>query len=194
MQIRDHDQKGKAVWLQPDEIDLLLDGSRNTEQWIAFALGARCGLRTKEIIEVTANDVVEGPSGTMLRVWKGKGNKYRETPLPQQVETTIKIYAEQRPESFDAKLVPRKTRTLRKWVTQASDRVRAATGDEGWRFVSPHDLRRSWGTLLVQENVEHGLIMEWGGWESWQTFRKHYLGQYTPDRIRQQREKVAWLQ
>lgn len=32
------------------------------------------------------------------------------------------------------------------------------------------------GTFLVEASVESGMIMEWGGWEDWETFREHYLG------------------
>ncbi|WP_343218003.1 tyrosine-type recombinase/integrase [Haloplanus salinarum] len=65
--------------------------------------------------------------------------------------------------------------------------------DDGWTYFGPHDLRRTWGTLLVEREVEPGLVMEWGGWEDWETFREHYLGAYSLDAQGRGREKVGWL-
>ena len=35
--------------------------------------------------------------------------------------------------------------------------------------------------------------MEWGGWEDWQTFRNHYLAEFSPEALRRERGKVGWL-
>ncbi len=35
--------------------------------------------------------------------------------------------------------------------------------------------------------------MDWGGWEDWETFRQHYLGEFSPEAIRQERRKVDYL-
>lgn len=83
MQMEDHDDKaGRKVWLNEDEAETFLKAADDTEQPIAFGLGLRCGLRCKEILETTPRDVTEGPAGTFLRFEHGKGDKYRETPLP----------------------------------------------------------------------------------------------------------------
>ena len=71
--------------------------------------------------------------------------------------------------------------------------MHAETGDVGWRYLGPHDLRRTWGTLLGESNVEPGIIMVWGGWEDWDTFREHYLGAYSPEMERRQAALVPWL-
>jgi len=34
--------------------------------------------------------------------------------------------------------------------------------------------------------------MAWG-WEDWQTFRDHYLGEFSPEAIRRERQKVDYL-
>lgn len=195
MQLQDHqqDEKSKKVWLTAEEVDQLLEAAKNTEQRIAFNLGARCGLRTHEIVDVSPTDIVDGPAGKMVRVWQGKGSKYRETPVPRELETTITVYSEQRPEGMETDLVPRSERTLRNWIERAADRCRAATSEEAWRFVTMHDLRRTWGTLLLENDVEPGMVMQWGGWEDWKTFREHYLGVYSPKKQREERGKVDWL-
>jgi len=35
--------------------------------------------------------------------------------------------------------------------------------------------------------------MEWGGWEDWETFRNHYLAEFSPEALRRERGKVGWL-
>jgi len=37
------------------------------------------------------------------------------------------------------------------------------------------------------------MVMEWGGWRNWRTFREHYLGEFSPEAVRAEREKVGWI-
>jgi integrase len=119
----------------------------------------------------------------------GTGSKYRETPVPADLAASTRALADVCDEAADTPLVDRSPRTIRRWVTTAGARLYADTGDDGWTYLGPHDLRRTWGTLLV----EPGLVMEWGGWEDWETFREHYLGGYSLDAQQRGMEKVDWL-
>ncbi|ADE02488.1 tyrosine-type recombinase/integrase [Haloferax volcanii] len=194
MKMQDYESKdGKKVWLSRSEVDTLLDVADGTEQRVAFALGARCGLRVAEVVEVTPDDVVDTEVGKFLRVWEGKGSKYRETPIPTDLAATIAAVGDYRDESSDTPVVDRTTRTVRNWVTKAGDQLVEETEDVGWSFLGPHDLRRTWGTLLVGAEVEPGLVMEWGGWEDWETFREHYLGAYSLEAQARGMGKIEWL-
>lgn len=184
---------GKMVWLSLEEVNQLIAAAGDTRRTMAISLGARSGLRSKEITEVTPADIVDTEAGPRVRVWHGKGDKYRETPLPTDLVSTINAYADVAELEPDDTLVNASTRTLERWVHQAGDRLRAETQDEGWKYVTPHDLRRTWGTLLVEDDVEPGIIMEWGGWEDWETFREHYLGAYSMKKQKQEQQKVSWL-
>jgi len=73
------------------------------------------------------------------------------------------------------------------------ERCYAETGEDGWEYVGPHDLRRSWGVRLLEAGVLPSVVMEWGGWEDWQTFRNHYLAEFSPEALRRERGKVGWL-
>jgi len=194
MQLEDHDDSdGKKVWLNSDEIDKLLSAIDDTEQRIAVGLMARSGLRTAEATSVAPQDVLDDAdtsAGAFVRVWAGKGGKYRETPVPASLAATINAYADVRDAPADQPLVTSSNRTVRRWVTSTAEELEDR--DAGWAYLSAHDLRRSWGTLLV-ERVEPALVMEWGGWESWETFRDAYLGVYSPKAQREARKDIDWL-
>lgn len=113
--------------------------------------------------------------------------------MSNDLAATVRAYADVRSDDVDAPLVEKSTRTVRRWAARAGESRLTATGDVGWSYLGPHDLRRTWGTLLVEAEVEPGLVMEWGGWEDWETFREHYLGAYSLDAQQKGREKVTWL-
>ena len=92
----------------------------------------------------------------------------------------------------DELIVERMTR-IGWWVNRVAKRYQGETGNKKWSYLGPHDLRRTWGTQLVEQEVEPGLTMQWGGWSDWLTFREHYLGAYSPEMERKQIEKVGWL-
>ena len=109
-----HDERDDMkVWLGEQELEQFLDVNATTPR-IAFGLSLRSG----EIVQVTPDVVVDGPAGTMVRVREAvaKRDKYRETPLPPDLATTIQTVDDVREEPSDAPLVDVSTRTLRRWV------------------------------------------------------------------------------
>jgi integrase len=194
MKQKDHPQSdGRRVWLQRDEAKSLLDEASDTETKIAFGLGLRCGLRVAEIVDVKPRDLTDTEAGQYVRVQNGKNDKYRETPVPHSLAETISAYVDVAEVAPDEPIVDRPTRWVQRRVERARDRLRAETGDEGWQYVTPHDLRRTWGHLLIEDDIDRGIVMEWGGWENWSTFREHYLGVYSMQKQQSARDKVAFL-
>lgn len=192
MRLKDYDERdGKRVWLSEGEIDLLLQHSDedHPEMDVAFILAARCGLRRNEIVHVTPADLVSTDTGQIVRVREGKGDKYREVPAPSEL-TQLALGMARAP---DEPLVSCDPSTIYDWVARARDRCRAETRDKYWKFVGPHDLRRSWGVRLLESGVLPSVVMEWGGWEDWETFRAHYLAEFSPEALRRERGKVSWL-
>jgi integrase len=192
MRLKDYAERdGKRVWLSESEIGLLLEetDTDHVEMDMAFNLAARCGLRRAEIVEITPADLVTNDTGQVVRVWEGKGDKYREVPAPARL-TQLALGLGKDP---DESLVECDPSTVYDWVSRARARARAKTGEQGWQFVGPHDLRRSWGVRLLEAGVLPSVVMEWGGWEDWQTFRNHYLAEFSPEALRRERTKVGWL-
>jgi len=199
--MKDYDERGgKRVWLSEQEIQLLLSNSDSdhAQMDVALILAARCGLRRKEITGdpsdpdrhgVRPADLVTNDTGNIVRVWNGKGGKYREVPAPAEL-TQLALGMARDP---DQELVDVDPSTIYDWVARARARCRAETSDEGWQYVGPHDLRRSWGVRTLESGVLPSVVMEWGGWEDWETFREHYLAEFSPEALRRERGKVSWL-
>ena len=194
MRLKDHPKKdGMRVWLDESETQQLIGATKNIEQELALLLMARSGLRRKEMLQVTPADLVETGTGYHVRVWaeNTKSGSYREPPVSEEVYN----YARAKAEAIepDDALIDRDPKTIYRWVGRAADRCRAESGEDGWQFVTPHDLRRTWGTQLLEAGVLPSVVMAWGGWEDWQTFRDHYLGEFSPEAIRRERQKVDYL-
>ena len=64
MNLREHEKRDDMkVWLGQRESDDLLDAGADTEQRLAFALGARHGLRSHETLDVAPAHVVDTDAG-----------------------------------------------------------------------------------------------------------------------------------
>jgi integrase len=191
MRLKDYPEKdGKRVWLSKQEMQLLISNvdEGNLKAEAALLLGGRCGLRRAEIAEVTPADIVRTTHGDVVRVWEGKGSKYREVPAPDGLVTLLR-HAALEP---DEAIVDVADSTIYKYVKRARARCRTETGDEGWQYLGPHDLRRSWGVLVLEAGVLPSVVMEWGGWTDWTTFRDHYLAEFSPQALRRERGLVDW--
>jgi len=185
---------GMKVWLDQQEVQQLLDAAEDTEQRIAFGLGARCGLRSQEWLDVEPRHVTDTSMGTVLQVPAGKGDKYRETPITTELATAIRTVGDI--EGDDTTPVIRSassTRVLRKWMARARDRLADEHEKPEWRDVSPHDLRRTWATQLRAAGCDPLVVLNWGGWEDLETFLDHYQGTHTPEMQKRERQKADWL-
>ena len=194
MRLKDHPKKdGMRVWLDERETQQLIEATKNTEQRLALLLMARSGMRRNEMLQVTPADLVETDTGFHARVWADntKNDTYREPPVSEEIYRLAEVKGESI--GADEPLVDRDPKTIYRWTQRAADRCRAESGEEGWQYVTPHDLRRTWGTQLLEAGVLPSVVMSWGGWEDWQTFRDHYLGEFSPEAIRRERQKVEYL-
>jgi len=192
MRLKDYQERdGKRVWLSEEELQLLINNTSDNypEMDAAFLLAGRCGLRRSEIVEVTPNDLITTETGQVVQVGDKTDNEVRHVPAPPQLTQLALGMGKE----ADEPLVAVDPSTIYSWVARARDRCRAQTGENGWQYVGPHDMRRSWGVILLQSGVLPSVVMEWGGWEDWKTFRDQYLAEFTPEAIQRERTKVEWL-
>lgn len=187
------DGDGRRVWLDESEVDLLLETPDDQQRRIGLALGARCGLRSHEIVDVAPKHVVDTDAGTMLIVPHGKGEKHRETPIPEALAASIRSIGQFREASESKPVVDKATRTLRHWLEDVREELLEETGENRWQFLSTHDLRRTWAGQLANADVDETVALRWGGWNDLETFLDHYRGEATAAAQLREREKVEWL-
>ena len=183
-------EDGYRVWLDQAEVTRLLSKARDQQEELAFTLGVRSGLRASEIVAVRAKHVVDTSAGPRVRVHNSKGKRYRETPTTESVRSTARTY--EQIEGPDKRLVEMSKRTVQRRLDRVTDEL-AASDDEMWAHVTPHDLRRTWATSLAGSDVDPLLVCDWGGWADLETFLEHYRGTYSPDAQRRELSKVGWL-
>jgi len=178
-------------WLSPEELDLL---ERTAGQWdwereVAMELMGRCGLRASE---------VSYPSDDVLRwseegnVWlfevhgkntKGGDHKTRDAWMPESVADDIHKFSRERELETSAPWVDASTSSIRRWVTEAAERIATEQETPRWRSVSSHDLRRSRATQhLVERQVDVRTMMSIGGWSDYAAIEP-YLAKPTEKRI-----------
>jgi len=190
---------GYRVWLDDEETRMLIDTMEErgeSPHLIAARLGAHCGLRRDEAAQVRAVDVSENLGEPNLRVWENtaKMDKYRETPIPRDLADRIGMIPEYRDGiDVDDAVLDVTGRTLNRWVKRAGEQLYSETSDEGWLEVTYHDLRRTWGVRMLEQGVLPSVVMLHGGWEDWDTFREHYLDEFSPHALKRERGKVDWL-
>lgn len=195
MRLKDYESRdGKRVWLSNDELDTFIEESKTPQQRLAFLMAGRAGLRRNELLHITPADIVDGTGGPRVRVWEdhAKRDKYREPPIPAEMANIANTLAYDL-EPDDALIGVEAGTTVYRWVRRAAERRQAETNDAGWQFLDVHDLRRTWGTGMLEQGVLPSVVMEWGGWEDWETFRAHYLGEFSPEALRRERNKVSFL-
>lgn len=194
MRLNDYPEKdGKQVWLDRDDLQDVVDEADDSTQRLAFLLAGRAGLRRSEIVSVTPNDFEHAPDG-FLRVWEdyAKRDRYRETPVPPEVTHTVRALADGLED--DEAVIDFVGSTVYRWVQRAAERRHEATGDEGWTYLDVHDLRRTWGgDLLWNQGVLPSVVMKWGGWDDWETFKEHYLGEMSPEAAERERSKISYM-
>ena len=193
---KEHDKRDDPkVWLSVEETKSLIEAAESTEKEVALALGVRCGLRSAEVLDVTPADISDTDViGSMLKVVDGKGGKTRQTPVPTKLKAQIETVDEYRNKSSDEPVISvSTTQSLRNWIQEAAETLAEETGNDEWLQLSFHDLRRTWATHLVSQDVDPLVVCDWGGWSDLETFLDHYKGQYSPDAQRREREKVDFV-
>ena len=195
MRLADNPDEGRKVWLSESEVDRLTNHVEDPETRIALRLMVECGLRTKEVMRTRPADVrdIDGDSeGYKLRVWEGKGDKYRETWIPEDLAESIRMFVSmsERDIGPEDALIGMSRRTLQRRIESAREDLQEETGDEGWQYVSAHDLRRTWGTQAIEAGVIPTLVMQAGGWEDFKTFQQHYMGVHSDSVLAEEASKV----
>ena len=162
------------VWMDDDEIDELRRAAGSRRDDLIIQLGAFVGLRAFEIPQVAPEHArrVDDGDHYRLRVPEGKDTRTgegepRNAYLPASVERDL--YQFERDEQLDdtdpfVDLTPGGVRAA---VRRTADAAAERTGDDDFRDVSSHDLRRRFAQrLLVDHGMNPRVVMAVGGWSS----------------------------
>lgn len=180
------------VWLSRGEYRELPRSASTLKAEVAIRLMGDAGLRSFEVPEVTPGDIDRMKDGRHyeLEVRSGKDTtgefahgKQRETWLPIDTEALINRHVQNEDLAPDEPLVDVSRRQVQNYVTDAAATAAEETGDSDYTRVSSHDLRRCWAQyLLVEKNISPRIVMDLGGWSSYDAIEP-YLAAPTEDNI-----------
>ncbi len=175
------------VWMTDQEIEDLRRATAGYRDDIIIQLGAYVGLRAFEIPQIEPQHIKQTQNGSYrLRIPEGKdtsgnGGNPRDAFLPASVERDLQQF--QNAENIPPRqpFVDLTERGLRAAVKRTAEAAAEATDDDDFRHVSSHDLRRRFAQrLLVDEEMNPRVVMQVGGWDSFQAIEP-YLNSPTPE-------------
>lgn len=196
MDIENNKDSTHRVWLTQQDIDTLLKHC-TYRQLVACSLGAKAGLRSKEITQVQPRDITTSNNNThYLTIREGKdttgekGGKRRKTIIPESTHSDISRYCMEEGIQQDEQIIKVTPRRLREVIKNAVRETADSTNNKDWLKVSSHDLRRSWGHhLLVSRGMNPRVVMALGGWANYKTMER-YLHKATERELEQEWNRV----
>ena len=191
VRIDDSNDRTKC-WIDFNKEGKLLEEKAREKDWeqeIAIQLLLRVGCRVSGIFSVKPEGISWNEKGEYWQVRvRGKNTKggektVRDAYLPDRVKENLDRYASERDIEQDEPYISVAKSTVRNWVSQCAKEIADETGEQRWEYVSTHDLRRSWAThYLVEEGVQVRVMMEIGGWSSYDAIES-YLDKPSPQKI-----------
>ncbi len=186
MRLEATDGNSTKVWMTDEELDDLRRAAASRRDDLIIQLGAYVGLRAFEVPQIQPQHIKQEGDQYRLRVPKGKDTangegKPRDAFLPGDLERDLRQF------QTEENIAPRDTfidlteRGVRDVVKRTAEAAAEQTGDDDFRKVSSHDLRRRFAQrLLVEKEINPRVVMQVGGWDSFQAIEP-YLNAPTPD-------------
>jgi hypothetical protein len=170
------------VFLDTDEYRTLLESayeppSRSARQVRLEMRLMACSMRVDTVSELRwhqfeKRETPEGDRWMCTVEAKDSTDREAETRpravfIPNDIMDDVQRYVERRNIGPDDLLFPISTRTIQRDVTRSANHAATKTGDDDFRKVSSHDLRRYFAThLLFRHQVPPPVVRVLGGWKS----------------------------
>ena len=150
-----HEPRKLPRVLNPEDVLQLLEAAPNAKSKAALAIAYGAGLRAMEVVSLKVSDI--DSQRMMIRVEQGKGRKDRFAMLsPQLLDLLRDWYRIARPCIYlfpgRDKIGPMTTRQLNRICHIAAELAGLP------RWVSPHTLRHSFATHLLEQNIDVRVI------------------------------------
>jgi len=150
-----HEPRKLPVVLSPEEVARFLEAAPGVKYKAAFSAAYGAGLRVSEVASLKVSDI--DSERMMLRIEQGKGRKDRYAMLsPVLLELLRDWWRIARPKAwlFPGRdpLQPMSTRQLNRACHAAADMAKIT------KRVSPHTLRHSFATHLLEQNTDIRVI------------------------------------
>jgi site-specific recombinase XerD len=145
-----HEPRKLPVVLSPKEVARLLDAAPSNKHKAALSVAYGAGLRVSEVVSLKVSDI--DSKRMMLRVEQGKGGRDRHAMLsPQLLELLRDWWRIARPQVW---LFPGRDPSSPMSARQLNRACHAAaTMAEITKRISPHTLRHSFATHLLEQNT-----------------------------------------
>ncbi|MBC9985304.1 site-specific integrase [Haloferax sp. AS1] len=176
-------QSEKSIWLSESERDdLEMEATSNRDRLI-IQFGSLCGLRISEIRTLRVRDLFEREIDGKKRYFVRVGEEVtktaqakREVWVPKQVYQNAAIEAKNRELGSDDYLLQSRnggslsSAAARNVVKKLAQARYKDTGDERWKYVSSHDMRRYHANRLINElDADINIVLYQMGWSSFQS-------------------------
>ena len=150
-------EKKLPIVLTKNEIKKLLEYSTSKKSKLIIKTLYSTGLRVSELVNLKVNDIQEG----FIIVKKGKGNKQRKTIIDENLKKDLLLIADKY--VFHNKGKPLTPRNIQKIISETAKRAGIN------KKVTPHVLRHSFATHLLESGTNIRVIQELLGHENLQT-------------------------
>ncbi len=150
-----HEPRKAPVVLSPEEVARFLEAAPGIKYKAALSVAYGAGLRVSEVVSLKVSDI--DSKRMMLRVEQGKGRKDRHAMLsPVLLELLRDWYRIARPQGWlfpgQNPVNPMTTRQLTRACHAAAQMA------ELTKRVTPHTLRHSFATHLLEQNIDVRVI------------------------------------
>ncbi len=184
------------VWMTDDELEDLRRAAASRRDDLVIQLGAMVGLRAFEVPQIQPRHIKQEGDQYRLRVPHGKDTangegKPRDAFLPSDLERDLRQFQTEQNIAPRDPFIDLTERGVRAVVKRTAEAAAEQTGDDDFRHVSTHDLRRRFAQrLLVEKELNPRVVMQVGGWDSFQAIEP-YLNAPTPDVVNEAFEEAG---